>query len=137
MTKCAVKFAASVLAGTLACGGCRHRAMTVPATGKVRTAPENRQTPAGPHFPYARPYFPSRVYVVDLRWADSAQAIAYNVYRGDAAGGPYSLIGNTASPRYTDGATARGATYYYVVTAVDQNGAEGAFSSEVVAEVPR
>jgi len=46
------------------------------------------------------------------------------------SGGPYTKLGNTASNTYTDFTVTNGATYYYVVAAVDAFGA-GAFSPQV------
>jgi len=75
--------------------------------------------------------------MVDLAWQTSETAVAYNVYRGDASGGPYSLIGNTSTLRYMDANVSRGSSYFYVVTAVDAAGTESAFSGEISAAVPQ
>jgi len=62
---------------------------------------------------------------VSLSWSASAGATSYNVMRGTASGGPYSSIGSPANTSYTDTGLTNGTTYYYVVTAVDANGASG------------
>src|SRR5207253_2120992 len=45
----------------------------------------------------------------------------YEVWRGNASGGPYTKIANVpgGTTQYIDQAVATGATYYYVVTAQD------------------
>ena len=62
---------------------------------------------------------------VSLSWSASAGATSYNVMRGTASGGPYSSVGSPANTSYTDTGLTNGTTYYYVVTAVDANGASG------------
>ena len=53
---------------------------------------------------------------VDLTWTNQANSTSYNVSRGTANGGPYTLIGNTTSTTYSDqGSLSNGVTYYYVV----------------------
>ncbi|MFC1537907.1 fibronectin type III domain-containing protein [Candidatus Latescibacterota bacterium] len=63
----------------------------------------------------------------------------YNIYRSDSSGGKYTKINNnlislSSSPAYTDSSGLNNnATYYYVVTAVDSNGNESGYSSEISA----
>jgi hypothetical protein len=75
----------------------------------------------------------------DLTWDPSGNSvIGYNVYRGNRHGGPYSQI-NTAldsSTNFTDGTVQGGATYFYVVTAVNSDNQESGFSNEVKAVIP-
>src|SRR6185503_2795501 len=63
--------------------------------------------------------------------------VGYHVYRGTTAGGPYVLL--NASPvvgiSYADITVQDGQTYYYVATAVDNNG-ESVYSNEAQAVVP-
>lgn len=91
-------------------------------------------TPAPPEDLVARP---SGIEGVRLDWnappANTYSAIShYNVYRGTAAGGLYSLIGSTVGPEptYHDGSATGGTRYYYRVSAVNQNVHEGDRSSE-------
>ena len=65
-----------------------------------------------------------------LSWNASAGATNYNVERGVTSGGPYTLVGNTSSTGYTDTNLINGASYFYVVSAVNAWG-EGANSTEV------
>jgi len=77
---------------------------------------------------------------VDLSWnaSSSSDVIGYNVYRGSASGGPYSQINSAleASTAYADSSVTSGSTYYYVTTAVAQDGSESIYSNEVGAAIP-
>jgi hypothetical protein len=74
----------------------------------------------------------------DLAWNASAGAVGYNVYRGTVSGGPYSSL--TATPvtttSFVDTSVQVGQTYYYVVTSLNSNGAESAFSNQAGATIP-
>jgi len=54
---------------------------------------------------------------IDLTWGAQTGATSYNVLRGTANGGPYTLIGNTVSTAYSDKGAwlTNGDTYYYVL----------------------
>ena len=73
---------------------------------------------------------------VQLTWTASTGAVAYNIYRGLAAGGegaaPYATVNNATV--FTDTGVNNGQIYYYYVTAVDFSG-ESVPSSEVHATV--
>jgi hypothetical protein len=75
---------------------------------------------------------------VTLGWQDSASSISgYNVYRGTVSGGPYNRITSLdPSTSYVDSSVSSGTTYYYVVTSVNQQGAESKQSSQVSATIP-
>lgn len=76
---------------------------------------------------------------VDLIWNASVSAVVgYYIYRGSQSRGPYHLLNTTVEQgtAYSDRAVQPGATYYYVVTAVDSAGAESAYSDEASAVVP-
>jgi hypothetical protein len=78
-------------------------------------------------------------HTVGLVWTDSATSVAgYNVYRGTNTGGPYAKLtaSPTASTQFTDTGLQSGQTYYYVVTAVDSNGIESAYSDQATASIP-
>jgi hypothetical protein len=62
---------------------------------------------------------------VTLTWAASTGATSYNVLRGTTTGGPYTQIATAATVAYTDSTVANGATYYYVVQAVNSGGVSG------------
>ncbi len=75
-----------------------------------------------------------------LNWTASTSTgvVGYYAYRGTQTGGPYTKINSTAvaGTTYTDSNVTAGATYFYVVTAVDSTGTESAQSSEVSATIP-
>jgi hypothetical protein len=76
---------------------------------------------------------------VVLSWvASTSTVVGYNVYRGTQSGGPYTLITSSTvlATTYTDTAVQAGATYFYVVTAVDSSSNESSFSNEVQAVIP-
>jgi hypothetical protein len=76
---------------------------------------------------------------VTLDWnASSASVAGYHIYRGGSSGGPYSRINGTAvtSLDYLDASVSSGSRYFYVVTAVEPDGAESAYSNEATADIP-
>ena len=77
---------------------------------------------------------------VMLSWtASQSPGIAgYNIYRGTTSGGPYTKINSSLDPNttYNDTAVQDGVTYYYVTTAVDNQGEESSYSNESSAGVP-
>lgn len=76
---------------------------------------------------------------VSLSWAPSSSTYSgFNVYRGSVSSGPYTKIDASldSSSSYTDSNVAAGQTYYYVVTEVDNTGAESSYSSPVSAVIP-
>jgi hypothetical protein len=76
---------------------------------------------------------------VTLDWDASTSSVAgYHVYRGESSGGPYNRITGSLVTviNYNDSSVASGSHYFYVVTAVEPNGAESAFSNEVSADIP-
>jgi len=78
-------------------------------------------------------------HTVTLTWQASsgANVTSYNVYRSTISGGYYGLLGSAAeSLAYADQTVESGTTYYYVTTAVNEQGEESAYSNQVVAVVP-
>jgi hypothetical protein len=74
-----------------------------------------------------------------LNWtaSNSQNLTNYKVYRGTTSGGPYTLLSILGlATTYTDYTVAAGQTYYYVTTAVDNTGAESAYSNQASASVP-
>src|SRR5579864_5912172 len=69
---------------------------------------------------------------VALSWSASSGATSYNVKRATTSGGPYTTIASPTTTSYTDISVTNGATYYYVVSAVNTAGESGN-SSEVSA----
>ena len=92
--------------------------LTVPLSGRGVAASEHR---------------------ADLSWnASPDPVIGYNVYRGTTHRGPYSQINSVleASTNYTDKSVSPGATYFYVVTAMDSSDRESRYSNEVEVVIP-
>jgi fibronectin type 3 domain-containing protein len=78
-------------------------------------------------------------HTVTLSWAPSTSTVVgYNVYVSTAAGNSYVKL--TSNPvetlGYIDSGLQTAQVRYYVVTSVDPNNNESAFSSEVSAIVP-
>ena len=75
---------------------------------------------------------------VTLSWTASISSgvTGYRIYRGTASGGPYTILNSVVGTSYMDASVQAGATYYYVVTAVDGSGIESAYSNEAQAVVP-
>jgi fibronectin type 3 domain-containing protein len=87
-------------------------------------------------------YLTPKPHRVVLRWVAPApspgsRVTGYNIYRSTTSGGPYVKIASLVPGlSYTDGIVSRGRTYFYVVTAVDQEGRESRFSGEIKAVIP-
>ena len=76
---------------------------------------------------------------VVLSWnASASSVIGYNVYRGQASGGPYTKV--TSAPvsvtSDVDSTVQSGSTYYYTVTSIDSSNMESGFSNETSAIIP-
>ncbi len=71
---------------------------------------------------------------IQLSWA-LAGADHYNLYRGAAAGGPYTFIGltNATTPTYVDGTVLANTTYYYVMREANSTNTETCQSNEAQA----
>lgn len=81
----------------------------------------------------------AQAYSVDLNWNTSTSSVTgYNVYSGTASGGPYTKLTSSPVPSttYTDGSVQQGKTYYYVVTSVNSDNIESAYSTQVSAVIP-
>ncbi len=76
---------------------------------------------------------------VSLSWSPSSSSgiSYYKLYRGNASGGPYSLLtSGLSSTTYTDSNVQSGSSYYYVTTAVNTSDQESGYSSEAKAVIP-
>jgi len=79
--------------------------------------------------------------VVSWGAVDAPDLLGYRVHRGQAAGGPYASltptpISSSAPREFVDTSVVPGATYVYVVTAVDVDGNESPSSAEAAVTVP-
>lgn len=78
-------------------------------------------------------------YSVLLSWTASTSSVTgYNVYSSTTSGGPYTKLTSTpvAATDYTDSSVQPGNTYYFVVTAVNSENEESAYSPQASAAVP-
>ena len=98
--------------------------------------PANIQAPAD-LYGYCIPSGYQGISDVMLQWGH-VDSIGYRVYRGDTPGGPYTLYNFRQLDkftRFTDRHLSQGATYYYVVTAMDADGTESGYSNEAAVTV--
>ena len=84
-------------------------------TNTILYAKWNAATPAMPTSVYA---VSSNYNTVTIRWARSANASNYKVYRSTSIRGTYSLVAATTSLFYVNTGLITGKTYYYKVVAV-------------------
>ncbi|WP_307204969.1 LamG-like jellyroll fold domain-containing protein [Paenibacillus harenae] len=74
--------------------------------------------------------------ITNLNWTVSTNVTSYNVKRATASGGPYTTIATgVLGTSYTDSGLTAGASYYYVISAVNP-GHESANSTEASATLP-
>ena len=74
--------------------------------------------------------------IINLDWDTNPEddVLSYNVFRGEAAGGPYDLLAEgVAISAYADTDVDDGVEYFYVVTAVDASDNESDTSNEASA----
>ncbi|QHI72005.1 Ig-like domain-containing protein [Aminipila terrae] len=69
---------------------------------------------------------------ITLSWDSVKDSTSYNIKRSDTLSGPYQTIATTSAITYKDNNVTNGATYYYVVSALDATG-ESANSNEISA----
>src|SRR5205814_894607 len=78
--------------------------------------------------PASEPLSGTGIHAVKLSWgaSTSTNVVGYNVYRGAASGGPFTLLNPAlvAGTAYADTTVQAGQTYYYVTTAVDSSNAQ-------------
>lgn len=76
---------------------------------------------------------------IELNWQPSDIPVqGYFVYRGTEKDGPYTKLNASpvTEPVYTDDTAAAGQEYFYVVTSVDELGAESPFSAPMPMQAP-
>jgi hypothetical protein len=61
---------------------------------------------------------------IDLTWTGIPNVTGYDVLRSTTSGGPYTMVGSTATDSYSDRTgLSNGKTYYYVLQPVNNSGA--------------
>jgi len=74
---------------------------------------------------------------VDLTWSPLSNADHYTVLRGNATGGPYTSLGTSTVPAYSDtSGLVNGKTYYYVLQPDNSSGGEICQSNEKIIAIP-
>ena len=76
---------------------------------------------------------------VTLTWhPPAASVVGYNVYRGEAAKGPFAKMTSSPHPQatFTDASVVGGTTYFYMTTAVNKKGEESKYSNRVQVSIP-
>lgn len=89
-------------------------------SGQVSATPE----PPPPSPPSSLTATPGNGQVI-LAWTESTGATAYSVEQSLVSGGPYTLVGGTGNLSFTASGLTNGVTYYFVVTAQNQDGTSG------------
>ncbi len=70
---------------------------------------------------------------VNLSWTASAGATGYNVYRSTTSGGPYSLVGSSATTSFSNTGLTCNTAYFYVVRATNSPTCESGNSAQATA----
>jgi hypothetical protein len=74
---------------------------------------------------------------IDVTWTGIPSAVSYNVLRGTVSGGPYTLLGNSVLPAFSDtNGLVNGGTYYYVVQPINSAGGVICQSNEAAIAIP-
>ena len=82
---------------------------------------------------------PPMPHAVSLFWRASLDShiVSYSMYRSTVSGSSYGLSASAIGGlTFIDQSVQSGTTYYYVITAVDDQGRESAFSNETMAAIP-
>jgi hypothetical protein len=73
---------------------------------------------------------------IDLTWTAQPNVSGYEILRGTANGGPYTMVGTSTGPAYSDRTgLANGKTYYYVIQP-QSSGVTVCQSNQAVITVP-
>jgi hypothetical protein len=111
-------------AGLLALSGC-HRHLDQPDSG-APSAPTGLWTQTGANF-------------IQLSWDRNPESnvAGYNVYVNSSYQGKYQFLASTQNTSYIDRGAVNGTSYFYAVTAYDNEGMESDLSKDVAYDIPR
>jgi trimeric autotransporter adhesin len=70
---------------------------------------------------------------INLSWTASAGATGYNVYRSTTSGGPYTLVGSSATTSFANTGLTCNTAYFYVVRATNSPTCESGNSTQATA----
>jgi hypothetical protein len=70
---------------------------------------------------------------INLSWTASSGATGYNVYRSTTSGGPYTLVGSSATTSFSNTGLACNTGYFYVVRATNSGTCESGNSAQASA----
>ncbi len=107
---------------------------TPPNPGKLTVLSSGDETP--PAAPANLRVLSASPAGIELAWdavVGDPSLYGYEVLRGDVSGGPYLLLASTTTTGYIDQAVTEGATYFYVVRALDTSFNRSGNSAEVSA----
>ena len=105
-----------------------------PNPGKLTVnASSDTTPPAAPANLLVVSFSPSEIALAWDAVSGDPTLYGYEVYRGDASGGPYTRIARVTNPDYKDTDIVEGSTYYYVVRALDDAFNRSGNSNEVSA----
>ena len=106
---------------------------TPPNPGKLTVIPSGDTTPPGA--PTGLTVISASPSGIDLAWdmVSDPTLYGYEVARSDSSGGPYTTIAHLTVTSYFDTSVVEGATFYYVVRAIDTSFNRSPDSSEVLA----
>jgi hypothetical protein len=76
---------------------------------------------------------------VEVHWIENTEhdVVGYHVYASTSLNGRYDYIGTSNGTAFVDNGAANGTTYYYTVSAFDDNGNESRPSSDIAYDTPR
>src|SRR6185295_18263786 len=110
--------------GTEACGG-------APATCQSVTPVSAPCTP--PAAPTGVTATATGQTTATVSWTASAGATGYNILRSTTSGGPYTLVGTSATTSFADTGLTCNTSYFYVVQATNAPGCASANSAQATA----
>jgi len=109
------------------CGGCSENSIGTAFVGSRQNPPQ--------HAPVGVSAIALSSSSIKLSWSSVSDATEYRVYRSTSSYGTYTQVGYTGSTSYTNTGLSSGTTYYYEISAYNDNG-EGPRSSYVSATTP-